>query len=245
MLSETESKIIDCTSFIYKITIGKYFYYGQSTNFPQRIKDHLGFLKNKSHCNKKMQNVYNKHSDFKMQIVEILGAGFLQKDLNDAEQKYIDKYYDEKECMNIARIAGVPPDASKPCIITINGITKEYESISIAGEILGKTHQQLSEFIAGDIHWPTGWSGHFVGEKPIECKKAKHGCGHKKSKPFFLNGILYTCSQREAVEKSGFPCKQQSLSAALNGHKNWPTGWYGQFEGEEPKECPKTKRNKK
>jgi hypothetical protein len=245
MLSETDSKIIDCTSFIYKITIDKYFYYGQSQRFQQRLKDHLCALKNKSHCNEFMQNVYNKHGDFKMQIVEILGAGFLQKDLNDTEQKYIDKYYDEEECLNLARIAGKPPDPSKPCIITIDGISKEYESMSIAGEILGKTHKQLSEFIAGEIHWPTGWSGNFKGEPPNICTRGIQGIHSKKSKPFVLNGILYTCSQTEAIEKSGFPCKQQALSAALNGHKNWPTGWYGHFEGEEPKECPKPKRNKK
>jgi group I intron endonuclease len=127
----TDSKIIDCTSFIYKITIGKYFYYGQSQRFQERIKDHLGALKNKSHCNKKMQNAYNKHNDFKMQIVEILGRGLLQKDLNDAEQKYIDKYWGEKTLLNIARIAGGAPDPSKPCIITIHGISKEYESTKL------------------------------------------------------------------------------------------------------------------
>jgi hypothetical protein len=34
----------------------------------------------------------------------------------------------------------------------------------------------------------------------------------KKSKPFFLKGILYTCSQTEAIEKSGFPGSQEHLS---------------------------------
>jgi group I intron endonuclease len=135
----TDSKIIDCTSFIYKITIGKYFYYGQSTNFPQRVKDHLGALKNKSHCNKKMQNAYNKHNDFKMQIVEILGRGLSQKDLNDAEQKYIDQHWGKKTLLNIVKIAGGAPDPSKPCIITIDGISKEYESaLKLLEKYLGK-----------------------------------------------------------------------------------------------------------
>jgi len=244
MLTETESNIIDCTSFIYKITIGKYFYYGQSTKFQQRIKDHLGALKNKNHCNKKMQNVYNKNDDFKMQIVEILGAGFLQKDLNDAEQKYIDKYYDEKKCMNIARIAGKPPGTSRPCIITIDGISKEYESTEAAGKILGKGQPIISDYLSGDRKWPTGWSGNFKGEAPNIYTRGTHG-GVRKSRPFFLKGILYTCSQTEAIKKSGFPCKQQTLSDCLNSKENWPTGWYGHFEGEEPKECPKPRKNKK
>jgi hypothetical protein len=28
-------------------------------------------------------------------------------------------------------------------------------------------------------------------------------------------------------------------------YANWPGGWYGNFEGEEPKECPKPRKNKK
>ena len=144
----TDSKIIDCTSFIYKITIGKYFYYGQSQRFQERIKEHLGALKNKSHCNKKMQNAYNKHNDFKMQIIEILGRGLLQKDLNDAEQKYIDKYWGEKTLLNIARIAGAP-DASKPCIITIHGISKEYESTKAAAKIIGRSKRMICYYLLG------------------------------------------------------------------------------------------------
>ena len=241
----TDSKIIDCTSFIYKITIGKYFYYGQSQRFQERIKEHLGPLKNKSHCNEFMQNAYNNHSDFKMQIVEILGAGLSQKDLNYAEQKYIDKYYDEEECMNLARIAGGGPDASKPCIITIDGISKEYKSTKAAGEVLGKTQQKISEFLCAIRKWPTGWSGNFKGEPPNIYTRGTKGGHSKKSKPFFLKGILYTCSQTEAVKKSGFPCNQQTLSDCLNGYLNWPSDWYGNFEGEEPKECSKPRKKKK
>jgi hypothetical protein len=240
----TDSKIIDCTSFIYKITIGKYFYYGQSTNFPQRVKDHLGALKNKSHCNKKMQNAYNKHNDFKMQIVEILGRGLSQKDLNDAEQKYIDQHWGEKTLLNIVKIAGGAPDPSKPCIITIDGISKEYESALAAGKILGKKRVTISNYLLGDVKWPDGWSGNFKGEPPNICTKGIRGKHSKKSKPFFLKRILYT-SQREAIEKSGFPGSQEHLSRALNGERNWPGDWYGHFEGEEPKECPKPRKNKK
>lgn len=239
----TDSKIIDCTSFIYKITIGKYFYYGQSQRFQERIKEHLNALKNKSHCNEFMQNVYDKHNDFKMQIVEILGAGFLQKDLNDAEQKYIDKYYDEEECMNIARIAGAP-DASKPCIITINEISKEYKSAEAAAKILGKSKRMICYYLLGERHWPAGWSGNFKGEAPNICTRKRHG-GNRKPKPFILNGILYTCSQREAIKNSGFSYCQDTLSRCLNGYANWPTGWYGRWDGEEPKQCPKPRRNRK
>lgn len=241
----TDSNIIDCTSFIYKITISKYFYYGQSTNFLNRMNAHISTLKNKNHCNKKMQNAYNKHNDFKMQIVEILGRGLSQKDLNDAEQKYIDKYWGEKTLLNITKIAGGTPDPSKPCIITIHGISKEYESTKAAGEALKKHQVEISKFIAGEVHWPTGWSGNFKGEPPNICTRGTHGGPREKLKPFFLKGILYTCSQTEAVKKSGFPRNQQGLSECLNGIANWPGDWYGHFEGEEPKECPKSRRNKK
>lgn len=46
---------------IYLLQCGKYNYIGSTINFKQRIKNHKYHLKNKSHTNNILQNVYNKY----------------------------------------------------------------------------------------------------------------------------------------------------------------------------------------
>lgn len=57
---------------IYKITINDYYIYvGQSACVENRWNGHLNELKRNKHCNKKLQNTFNKHSDnIKFEIVE-------------------------------------------------------------------------------------------------------------------------------------------------------------------------------
>lgn len=64
---------IDKVSGIYKIVNkvnGKY-YIGSSRNVNKRISEHLSELSNKKHCNKKLQNAYNKYGEeiFKFEII--------------------------------------------------------------------------------------------------------------------------------------------------------------------------------
>lgn len=54
---------------IYKIEIGCYIYIGQSIDILNRIKQHKNKLKRNSHCNKFMQNVFNKYKTFESEIL--------------------------------------------------------------------------------------------------------------------------------------------------------------------------------
>lgn len=91
-------------SGIYKITIGKYFYYGQTTMLSQRKYRHRYSLQRKNHPNKKMQDVYNKHQNYKFEIIGYLGI----KWLDFAEQLLIDKYFGTKYCINLAKDVKTP-----------------------------------------------------------------------------------------------------------------------------------------
>lgn len=57
---------------VYVIKIDKYNYVGQSVNISNRMKNHKFHLKNGTHRNKYLQNVYNKYKnyDVKIQYIE-------------------------------------------------------------------------------------------------------------------------------------------------------------------------------
>ena len=233
---------------IYKITrrvIGK-AYIGQSIDIFRRWKEHISFVGNEENW-QVIKKALHKHgiTEFTFEILEECS----KEDLNNREIYWISYFNtfskDRKNGYNLSRGGEEISDPSKPCIITIGGISKEYESVDAAAKALGKHNTHISKYLIGEVHWPTGWSGNFKGEPPNICTRGVHGGPREKYKPFFLKGILYTCSQTEAIKKSGFPRNQQGLSECLNGIANWPGDWYGNFEGEEPKECPKPRRNKK
>jgi len=237
---------------IYKIThriTGK-AYIGQSIDIlNERWKSHINFAQDKKKWQVIKKALY-KHgiTKFTFEVLEECS----KEDLNDREIYWI-SYFNTVSPAGYNLTSGggglqnpseetrkkLSEAKSKPCIITIDGISNEYESVTIAAKILGKVKAQISEYIAGEASWPTGWSGNFKGEAPNIYTKGKQG-RPTKSRPFFLKGVLYTCSQKEAIEKSGFPYTQEYLSRVLNGRRNWPGDWYGHFEGEEPKECPRT-----
>jgi len=227
---------------IYKIThrvTGK-AYIGQSIDIFRRWKEHISFGENKETW-QVIKKALHKHgiTEFIFEILEECS----KEDLNNREIYWISYFNtfskDRKNGYNMSRGGEEIYDSSKPCIITIHGVSTEYESATIAGKILGKRRLSLLRCLNAERRWFAGWSGHFVGEAPNIYTRGTHGGHSKKSKPFFLKGILYTCSQKEAIKKSGFPCNQQTLSDCLNSKENWPTGWSGHFQGEEPKECPR------
>ena len=75
---------------IYKITINDYYIYiGQSVNIERRWSAHLNELKQNKHCNKKLQNVYNKYPDsVKFQILEECDID----ELDEREMFYIKQF---------------------------------------------------------------------------------------------------------------------------------------------------------
>jgi hypothetical protein len=95
------------TPCIYKIGIGKYYYFGQTVSPRRRMNDHLSSLKKGKHHNIKMQRVYNKTFDDPRFSVVLYCE---KEELNYYEQTLIDKHYDDKFNMNLNPNAVVPPN---------------------------------------------------------------------------------------------------------------------------------------
>jgi hypothetical protein len=235
---------------IYKIThrvTGK-AYIGQSIDIFRRWKEHISFVGNEEDW-QVIKRALHKHgiTEFTFEILEECS----KEDLNNREIYWISYFNtfskDRKNGYNLSRGGEEVYDPSKPCIITIMGISKEYESVNAVAAAFKMSPSAITLYLGGKRHWPYPLSGNFKGEPPNICTAGTHGGTREQSKPFFLKGILYTCSQTEAVKKSGFPRNQPRLSACLNGTASWPDGWSGHFEGEEPKEfiTKKAKKNKK
>ena len=240
---------------IYKIThrdTGK-AYIGQSVDIFKRWKSHSNFAQAKKNW-QVIKRALHAHgvAQFIFEVLEECS----KEDLNDREIYWIKHFNTVSPAgYNLTSGGGGVQNPSeetrikmseakfKPCIITINEISKEYESAEAAAAAAANnlkiTIRELSKYLLGERHWPAGWSGNYKGEAPNICTRGKHGQFSKKSKPFILNGILYTCSQGEAIKNSGFSYSQDTLSRCLNGYANWPDGWSGHFDGEEPNICPK------
>jgi len=97
-------------SGIYRITApnGDY-YYGSSCNFNKRWKNsHINRLKEKTHENVYMQNVFNKYpAGWLFEAIERVEP--VSSILENIEQKYLDLYYGKPGCMNINPFASRPP----------------------------------------------------------------------------------------------------------------------------------------
>jgi|694.fasta_scaffold00011_164 group I intron endonuclease len=95
------------TPVIYKITnlITNKIYIGSTNNFHLRKYTHLNHLRNNKHCNKILQNSWNKHSEinFNFEIIEHT----TQDNLMILEQYYLDLYkpYNKDIGYNIAKLA--------------------------------------------------------------------------------------------------------------------------------------------
>jgi group I intron endonuclease len=93
------------TCGVYEIWIDKYFYQGSSFNIEDRIKRHRYKLNNGIHGNKKMQNVFNKHSKaFSWQILVECDKSVTR----DYEQDYIDANWGDKLYLNASKSAAHP-----------------------------------------------------------------------------------------------------------------------------------------
>lgn len=85
------------TSGIYKLSLGKYIYIGQSINIESRIKQHKKELKGNYHSNKKMQNVFNKYKTFEYKILFKV-----EKELLTILEQICMNYYPKELLLNIA-----------------------------------------------------------------------------------------------------------------------------------------------
>ena len=90
-------------SGIYKIALGNsWFYIGSAINLKKREGEHYRELKRGIHHNPKMQSIWNKYNTFEFILLEECAID----NLIVREQIFIDQYFNDSKCVNIAPIAG-------------------------------------------------------------------------------------------------------------------------------------------
>ena len=95
-------------SGIYKITCGRRFYIGSTKDFDKRWASHQADLRAKRHCNRFMQNLWNKTRGhgFKFEIL----VGCSEAMLTCVEQDLIDFHWGNKNFLNLNPKADRPPN---------------------------------------------------------------------------------------------------------------------------------------
>jgi group I intron endonuclease len=90
-------------SGVYKITIGNnLMYIGSAVDLYRRESQHRTTLVKGTHYNSRMKNAWNKYGVMSFEILEYCEAS----DAITLEQKYLDKVFGQKYCMNILPTAG-------------------------------------------------------------------------------------------------------------------------------------------
>jgi hypothetical protein len=87
--------------YVYRIQVAHKFYYGQTVHLKKRKQKHLSRLKVGKHKNQYMQRAWDKYDQFSFDVVATCEDA--DADLDALEQGYIDRYYDDPDCMNLAR----------------------------------------------------------------------------------------------------------------------------------------------
>jgi len=81
---------------IYSIKSRDRFYIGSTKDFDKRMAEHRGLLEKGKHSNTFMQRMFNKYNDFEYVVLEEVD----NSKLKEVEQLYIDKHYEDPNCMN-------------------------------------------------------------------------------------------------------------------------------------------------
>jgi hypothetical protein len=88
-------------AYIYRIDVGKRYYYGSTDNAERRRKQHFASLQKGDHHNAYLQSVYNDSKDFRFEVVEHIPDD--QKLI--AEQRYLDAHVGDPACVNASACA--------------------------------------------------------------------------------------------------------------------------------------------
>ena len=164
---------------IYKITVGKYFYYGQTINkIETRWSAHKCDFKAGRHGNKILQRCWNKYGEAAFKHEHIYTAE--NKELLDLiEEELIDKYKDDKFCANICTKAnspnlgkGIPKSKEwkakmsgsgngRARAVEINGI--KYSTVKEAAEALNTRSENIIRWLNGTRNAPSNFSGKYQG----------------------------------------------------------------------------------
>ena len=95
---------MEIISGVYKIIIGEYFYIGSSKDILSRVTRHRYDLKTTKHRNRYMQRVFDKNQEMFYEILERVDIG----EMMVVEQKYIDRFYANRNCMNLSETVESP-----------------------------------------------------------------------------------------------------------------------------------------
>lgn len=93
-------------SGIYKLTItrpdgSELFYYGQSQDLRRRESQHSSSLRKGKHDNQRIQRSWEKHGNVRFDVVLLCDMS----DLNMFEQRFLDAYTGDPDCMNMSSCA--------------------------------------------------------------------------------------------------------------------------------------------
>jgi group I intron endonuclease len=82
---------------LYKITIADKYYYGSSNNLYNRYYQHLPELRWGKHKNRYLQGAYNKHNDFRFDVLCICEPN----QRRELEQQLLSTCFGDRNCMNL------------------------------------------------------------------------------------------------------------------------------------------------
>lgn len=154
------------TSGVYQITslIDKKVYIGSSYNIEQRIKKHISALNNRKHINRYLQNCWNKYGkdNFIFETLEITGSK--QKDLFEAEQKWINQKlsFDRRFGFNLTNTADPTKSklfnrSKKYIVISPEGEEMEVENLERFCVSNGLEKSSLHKVANGESYQHKGW----------------------------------------------------------------------------------------
>ncbi len=94
------------TCGVYKLTFSgsDNFYIGSSLNIEKRMRAHRSECRRQKHSNTRFQRCWNKYGEFQLNVLEVSDKGLVR----DVEQKYIDLYLNDNNCLNLSRVAEHP-----------------------------------------------------------------------------------------------------------------------------------------
>ena len=195
---------------IYRIEIGDYFYWGSTMNYTRREREHHRGLRGGCHKNRKMQNVYDKHKDFEMNLVVFTNENILQ-----IEQEFIDLDYDNHYCMNLAK------DAIAPML----GRTHTQKTRKLMSEARkGKQHSSESRKLMSKAK--QGKNHPMYGKKLSSEARKKMSQAHiSPTKYTFIHndGSVENCTQYELKMK--YSLLKSGVSQMVRGKMKTYRGW--------------------
>lgn len=176
----------------------KYFYVGRTSHFQSRWDTHLNKLKEGTHINQHMQNVYNKHQTFNPQIVKVLGT--VEEQIVE-EQKLIDKHFYDPFCVNACKSAtggGHSEETRKKMSETRKGMRHTPESIQKMKAQRLAMYSQMEHPALGRTWVHKNGEFGFVTEEELEVRLWQ---GWQIGKGEWVHGMLGKTHSEESKEK--------------------------------------------